>query len=397
MPHAGPLSFAKRDHDRVVDGVAGGFADQHGLDVIVVRAALVVLACAGGLGIALYALGTLVASPPGATVPPPHPHDQRRNLSVGLVTIGVVLVMRSTGLWLGDGVMAPLVVIAVGLVLIAVVRPHAAPVADLQTGRHARERLIAGAVFVAAGVALVGSTASLPNNVRAGSFAASLTIIGIAIVLGPWLTSLAQQAAAERRERIRANEREAVAAHLHDSVLQTLALIQRNADDPRRTVTLARQQERELREWLYGTHDESASTLEGAVRAMADDVEVAYDVRLDVVVVGDRQIDDHLSALVAALREACVNAAKHSGTTEISVFVEVGHDAIEAFVRDRGCGFDRADTSPDRHGIASSIEARMERIGGSSVIETVVGEGTEVQLVLPVLTATPTDAGSALR
>jgi signal transduction histidine kinase/phage shock protein PspC (stress-responsive transcriptional regulator) len=391
---AGSLSFAKQHDGRVLAGVASGFAVQHGVDVVLVRAALVVLSFAGGLGILLYALGAVLASPEGAEVGDAHPHDLQRTASVACISLGLVMVVRSTGLWLGDAVMLPILVIATGLVLLWVMRPATAERAaerfaagqlvDVASGRHARARLLAGAVLVSAGVAMVGLGRSVSTSVRIGAFATSVTIIGVALVLGPWLTRLAQQASADRRERIRATEREAMAAHLHDSVLQTLALIQRTADDPRRTVALARQQERELRDWLYGGAATAAGTLGGAVHAMAEDVEVTYHVRVEVVVVGDRPIDDDLGALVAAMREACVNAAKHSGTDEVSVYVEVTAEAVEAFVRDRGCGFDRSDAAPDRRGIAQSIEARLERVGGSATIDSVLGEGTEVQLRVPV-------------
>ena len=176
-----------------------------------------------------------------------------------------------------------------------------------------------------------------------------------------------------------------MAAHLHDSVLQTLALIQRNADDPRRTVTLARRQERELREWLYGTAGDSEPTIAGAIKAMAHEIEGLYDVRIEIVVVGDRPMDDAGVALTAAMREACVNAAKHSGVEDVSVFVEVGAGEIDAFVRDRGRGFDRDSSPTDRRGIQQSIVARIERAGGTATVDSAPGRGTEVHLVVPTV------------
>jgi signal transduction histidine kinase len=376
--------------------VAGGFADRHGLDAVVVRCAIVVLSFAAGVGVVLYALGAVLSA--GETAPAHvEPHDQRRNLAVACITLGLVLLVRSTGLWLGDAFMWPLVVAAAGVAVIGVVRPElgevspragtspgAPPLAELTAGRHARARLIVGAALVALGVLWVGSAGGVSRGVRVGAWATAITIIGVALVLGPWLTRLAQQAAAERRERIRAAEREAMAAHLHDSVLQTLALIQRTADDPRRTITLARQQERELRAWLYGAPGTAGETLDAAVRAMAHEVEAAYDVRIELVLVGDVAMDDELVSFVAALREACVNAAKHSGVAEVSVFVETRADGLEAFVRDRGRGFDRSDTAADRRGIAQSIEGRLARLGGSGTVESSPGEGTEVRLTLPL-------------
>jgi len=394
----GSLSVARRDEDRVLAGVAGGFADQHGVDPIVVRGALVLLSFAGGLGIALYAIGAGFSTAPDHRPVTRHRRDQLRNASVAAITVGALLVVRSTGLWLGDPFMVPLAVIVAGLALLGVLRPdvggrpwdalNGSGLGDLAAGRHAAARVIGGTVLVSLGLILVGIGGGVSTSVRAGVFATALTVLGIGVVLGPWMARMVQGVAEERRERIRVEEREAMAAHLHDSVLQTLALIQRTADDPRRTVTLARRQERELRDWLYGTPDAGSTTVAGAVLAMAADVEAAYDVTIDVVLVGDRPVDDRMVAMVSAMREACVNAAKHSGVGAISVFVEVGSGTVgpggvEAFVKDRGCGFDRTDAKPDRRGIADSIVGRLQRVGGSAEIESSPGDGTEVHLQLP--------------
>ena len=394
-----PLAFVRSDEHRVLAGVAGGFADQHGVDPTVVRGALVVLTFAGGIGLVLYALGALLAVSPATDHPElrRHPADQRRNASVACIAAGLTVVMRSTGLWLGDTAMIALSAGVSGLVLLSVLRPGrgdaagsastasaASPLADLLAGRHARTRLTAGAFLVAGGLVMVGVSGGVSRSLRVGVFATAITIVGIATVLGPWLARVAQEAAAERRQRIRAQEREAMAAHLHDSVLQTLALIQRNAEDPRRTVTLARQQERELRAWLYGGADARATTLASAIRAIEDEVEASYDVRVEVVVVGDSPMDERLTGFTAAVREACINAAKHSGVDEMAVYVELAGDSVEAFVRDRGAGFDPTEAQPDRRGIAHSIVARLARIGGAAVIESAPGAGTEVHLTLPV-------------
>jgi len=397
-----PLAFARRDDRRVLAGVAGGFADQHGIDPMVVRGALVVLTFAGGLGLVLYALGALISVSPSAPPAPRHPPDQLRNASVACVAAGATIVMRSTGLWLGDALMIAIGASVSGLVLLSVLRPGvvdgarsagtselsspsaaASPLADLLAGRHARMRLLAGAVLVAVGLVMVGASGGVSRSLRVGVFATAVTIVGIAVVLGPWLARVAQEATAERRQRIRAQEREAMAAHLHDSVLQTLALIQRNADDPRRTVTLARQQERELRAWLYGAADARAATLASAVRTIEDEVEASYDVRVEVVVVGDAPMDDGLVSFAAAMREACINAAKHSGVADMAVFVEIDDARVEAFIRDRGVGFDPSATFPDRRGLSQSIVARMARLGGTAIVESAPGEGTEVHLTLP--------------
>jgi len=210
-----------------------------------------------------------------------------------------------------------------------------------------------------------------------------VTVIGIAVITGPWWMRLVAQLSEERTERIRSQERADIAAHLHDSVLQTLALIQRNAASPREVSRLARGQERELRTLLYG--DRAASgQLADKLRRHAGEIEDGYAVKVDVVVVGDIELTDDLAALVAAAREALVNAAKHSQSTAISLYAEVEPGAVHVFVKDRGVGFDPADVASDRQGVRGSIEGRMERHGGTARIISSPGEGTEVRLMMPV-------------
>jgi signal transduction histidine kinase len=178
-----------------------------------------------------------------------------------------------------------------------------------------------------------------------------------------------------------------MAAHLHDSVLQTLALIQR-AREPREMAMLARTQERELRAWLYGRAPSVPGVrLRDALDAMASRIERGQAVKIETVAVGDAALDESLRALVAAISEASLNAATHSGAAEVSVYVEVEADAVTAFVRDHGSGFDPAAVPADRRGIADSIVARMQRHGGTA--EVVSGkDGTEVRLRIPRATAT---------
>jgi len=197
----------------------------------------------------------------------------------------------------------------------------------------------------------------------------------------------------ERRERIRSEERAELAAHLHDSVLQTLALIQRGATQnrPHEVVHLARRQERELRAWLYGDRGAPGGPLDNAgserlstaVAALAGDVEGDHAVTVEVVVVGDGPVDASTAALLGAIREATVNAAKHAGVADVSVYVEAGPREVTAFVRDRGNGFDPSTVPGDRHGIAHSIRGRIERHGGRVAITTGPGRGTEIELHVP--------------
>jgi signal transduction histidine kinase len=187
--------------------------------------------------------------------------------------------------------------------------------------------------------------------------------------------------AAERAERVRSQERAELAAHLHDSVLQTLALMQKRADDPREVAALARRQERELRAWLNGRRPDEAS-LAAALEAAAQEVEDDHGVPIDVVTVGDVPLGERSAALVAAAREALVNASKFAGPEPISLYAEVEGDRIEAFVRDRGPGFDPAAVPEDRRGVRESIVGRMERHGGRATVHAAPGQGTEVELVM---------------
>ncbi|MCU1502211.1 MAG: ATP-binding protein [Ilumatobacteraceae bacterium] len=403
--HRAGLSFRRRDDGRVVAGLAGGFADQHGVHARVVRGALVVLAFAGGVGLVVYALLALLAEPAAASavgavgdVGAPHPRDQRRDAAVGFVTLGLVVLVRSTNVWLGDPVMVPLIIIVAGVVVLGVFGDRAgvdvrrsplAAATDMLSGRNARARVLIGSALIAAGLIWVGAGRQVSGDVRTGIIATAASVLGVAVLLAPWLTRLAQDASDERRQRVRSEERAAMAEHLHDSVLQTLALIQRSADDPRRTITLARQQEHELRTWLYGDRSDGAATLSTAVDDLVAEVEARHDVPIERVVVGDRPMDADLVAFCGALREACVNASRHSGAEVVAVYVEVLADAVDGFVRDRGRGFDAvAARHPGRdgahRGISQSIEARMERIGGSSRIDSTPGEGTEVHLRVPL-------------
>jgi signal transduction histidine kinase len=250
-------------------------------------------------------------------------------------------------------------------------------------GSAPRVRLVAGTLLVLAGLAQF-LVANGPRSLRRNApLAALATLVGVAVIAGPWFWRLGRQLAEERRRRIRSQERAEVAAHLHDSVLQTLALIQRSGES-REMVTLARSQERELRSWLYGGARAADHTLlSTAMNDAAAEVERTHRVAIDVVAAGDCRIDEPVQALVLAAREAMVNAATHSGAHRVSVFVETGGDEVAAFVRDQGSGFDLDAVPSDRRGIADSIEGRIGRYGGAAEVLTTPGRGTEVRLRVP--------------
>ncbi len=218
------------------------------------------------------------------------------------------------------------------------------------------------------------------GQARRGLLSTAVVVLGLAVLTGPWWLRMTADLRAERRERIRSQERAEVAAHVHDSVLQTLALIRRSAEDPREVTRLARTQERELRGWLYRPAPAGEATFAAAVQQVAAEVEEAHGVTVETVVVGDAPTSPALLAVVAATREALVNAALHSGATTVSLYAEAGPERVEVFVRDRGSGFTPEEVPPDRFGEAQSIVGRMERHGGRAVLRSSPGTGTEVHL-----------------
>jgi signal transduction histidine kinase len=262
-------------------------------------------------------------------------------------------------------------------------------------------RVIAGAVFVAAGIAVFLFANLALGQIQFALLAIMATLVGVAVITVPWWLKLMRDLGEERRERIVEAERAEIAAHLHDSVLQTLALIQRQSDQPREVLRLARGQERELRHWLYGPTGYGRARaaepgVEGglaeAITVAAAEVEDTYAIDVRPVVVGDSPMNDDLRALVLATREAMVNAAKHAEVEEISVYVETEDGEVHVFVRDRGLGFDPDAVPEDRHGLADSVHARVTRHGGSVRLRSAPGEGTEVHLCMPV--PTPQEASS---
>jgi len=383
--------------DQVLAGVAADVARRLGLDPVVVRMALLVLTLAGGAGVLLYAVLWLRLARPGPSgqLPPPAapapPPDASGRLGLALMFLGVLLVLRALGLWFGDALVIPVALGAVGSVLIwsqadVSGRARLSRVLRLpgRSALHASPaRLVGGIVLVAvAMVALLVANDALVA-VRELGVAILAATLGLALLFGPWAIGLVEAVGLERRARIREEERGEIAAHLHDSVLQSLALIQRAGDDPQRMAAIARRQERELRRWLFeGRSDEDASTLSGALDAAVSALEDAHGITIELVRVGDAPLTRALAALVAAVREAVGNAARHAGVTTVSVFVEAAEDEVVAFVRDRGRGFDPDAVAEDRSGIRHSIRGRLERRGGRAVLTTEPGDGCEWELAV---------------
>ena len=240
-------------------------------------------------------------------------------------------------------------------------------------------RVVVGLGLVGAAFGMVVAQQNLIQELPEVMAMTVLALAGLAVVLAPWLYRSRTALTEARAEKVRADARADMAAHLHDSVLQTLALIQRQADDPKAVQQLARRQERELRSWLYGEQN-ADKTLKAALTTAAAEVEDDRGVPVEVVAVGDCDMTEPLVALVRAAREALVNAAKHSGASKIDLYAEVDDERVEVFVRDRGAGFDLDGVDDDRLGVKHSIIDRMARHGGSATIRTAPGEGTEVRL-----------------
>jgi signal transduction histidine kinase len=390
----------------VLGGVAGGLGRQLGIDPIIIRGAFIILGLVFATGVAIYALSWLLLPRDDGT-----PNilskalSDRKGLTAALAFVPALVAIQvlSDALkagWLSS-IAWPILLSAASLILIwrnapddekALLNHVAGPIFGLGFGgRPSRVGVI---VRDLAGVACaIGGVVVLIERNPHGSVLRPLggillIVTGFILVFGPWWLRIAGDFVTERQAREFAEERADMAARLHDSVLQTLALIQRRADDPQTVRQLARAQERDLRAWLFDGRkpagaDDSDSTLAHAVQKVVAEVEKLHGVQVEAVTVGDCPLDEDLEALLAAAREAIVNAAKWSQAEVVSVFVEVEPQMVSLYVRDKGQGFDPGGVPGDRRGISDSIRGRMERHGGMGSVDSRPGEGTEVSLQLP--------------
>jgi phage shock protein PspC (stress-responsive transcriptional regulator)/two-component sensor histidine kinase len=418
---AGPPALHRDTQRGLVAGVLAGLGGRMGIDPVLLRVVFVIAVIAtGGLALLLY-LVAWAALPAVDGEPPPLARvgrlaqlrrlprvrgDWRIAAGFGLLTLSVLLAFRQLGIWWSDALVWPLVLAAFGATLLWGRSREARPDVERRPGEggwraparpgahvpaaESSSRLVDlyGGVF---GVLLVVGAALLflsSNHVLGGLRDAALTsvvvIVALGLILAPFLWRLGRKLAAERAERIRSEERTELAAHLHDSVLQTLTLMQKRADDPREVAALARRQERELREWLAADGRRSnAGTFSAALRASAESTEDDHRVAVEVVTVGDCELEERAQAVLAAAREALVNAAKHAGEAgPVRLYAEIDDEQIEVFVTDRGPGFDLADVPQDRQGVRESILGRMKRAGGRAQLRSAPGRGTEVELAI---------------
>ncbi|HUS22311.1 MAG TPA: PspC domain-containing protein [Aeromicrobium sp.] len=398
-----PSRRAERPAERrILGGVAAGIADHLSVPVVWVRVGFVVATWFNGAGLIAYLLLWRFMPLTEPERAPGLEAAQRRGLRVGgavvgtreivqtmaivAVGVGVLVVLQVRGRGVSTAVLLPILAAVVGVVVVWRQLDEAS-LSDWvrqSNGASAAVRVAAGlGLVVVAAVYFVTQERGWSALVDLAS-ASTIALIGAALILGPWVASLLADLTRERRERVRSQERADVAAHLHDSVLQTLALLQRNAEDPAAVATLARRQERDLRAWLYGEESPRAGTFAALLRAAADDVEEAHRVPVELVMVGDAPASVKMAALARSAREAMVNAAKHAGVARVDVYAEVAGTTATVYVRDRGQGFDPETVADDRMGIRTSIVGRMERHGGTANVQSAPGEGTEITLTMEV-------------
>lgn len=377
------LHFTRRRSNRVLAGVAGGLADMLGVSDAYVRAAFITLGSVWGLGALVYLAFWLVAFD---RVADREVDEVSTSQTLGLVVAfaGLMVLLAAVGWWPNPAIVLVTGTLAFGTAFLTdSSRPGPLmALMDPAAGRPSRTRIIIGVVLLIGGLAIFSASIGAVFEWGIVLLAVALTSVGLVVAFGPWVRRLVTDLGEERNERIRQEERAEVAAHLHDSVLQTLALIQRS-DDPARMAILARHQESELRDWLYGNAPlDGVDLVSTALKQAAARVESDFQIPVDVVTVGDHPIDDRSKALVGAASEAMVNAAKHSGADRMSLYMEVGEESLEIFVTDQGKGFDPDAIAGDRRGLTRSIRDRVEKVGGTVSVESELGEGTEVMLKL---------------
>ena len=416
---AGAGRLTRSTRGRIVGGVAHGLAGHLGVNPWLVRAAFIVLAMSGGAGVAAYAAFWAlvpqrddVLDPGGAAAPAARDEDALARaederaarlgplIALAAVAAGGVLLLQRAGVGSSRLIAAPFLVVGLGVAVLWRVADDAQRArwrrtAEVSaTGRRAWVRVVVGVIFVVVGAAAVIGTGS---GVQAGvdALVGGLVVaVGVAVVAGPWLIRTTRELTDERRMRIRSQERAELAAHVHDSVVQTLTLIQRHADDPKAVVRLARAEERALRQWLYRPAGDDPGMFRAALEAAAAEVEDSHGGAVELVTVGDAPVDERLAALIQAAREAMVNAVKYASSAgPVSVYAELEAGQASVYVRDRGPGFDLDSIGEDRLGVRQSIVGRMERNGGHAQVVTGPGQGTEVKLVMPYSAGPPSPGG----
>jgi signal transduction histidine kinase/phage shock protein PspC (stress-responsive transcriptional regulator) len=397
--------FRRGVENAIIGGVCGGLAIRLGIKERNVRIAFSLLALVSGIGVLLYMV--LWLSLPRTNEREAIAqrlvgrHRQLYRIVIGLIAIIAIffvlhsLGMPNLGVYTWPFFLSLLGVIGVWRGASPEELDHlerlikSAPVIGVASSKSRRNvafRLVVGAILIFFGLEILHHLGGAWGVATPALFGAFVVLGGVLVLLAPWWLSTLNDLTGEREARVRIEERANVAAHLHDSVLQTLTLIERAAGDEAAVVRLARNQERELRQWLFDpnyTEDGDFGSFVSMLRHLEDEIENDYGVRVELVVVGDCEANDALIALVAAGREAAINAARWSGAESISVYGEVESDAFSLFVRDQGRGFDVSAVPDDRRGITLSIRQRIAQHGGTAVLKSTAGVGTEVELFVP--------------
>lgn len=391
-------------HRAVAGGVCAGIAEGMGVPVGLLRAAVVLATLlGGGLGVAVYIVLWAVLpvdesgpaeplSPAGGATPiTGQPRRHRMSVHHWLVVLGLMVfgagisLGTEVGSWVTDARYAvPVLAIAAGALVAWYQLDAGGPRRRARSAWVGVAQVIGGLLLVTFGVVVLVTRGQSPQAVWNGALAAVAVLGGALVIAAPFGLRMYRGLQREQLARVRETERADIAAHLHDSVLQTLALIQRRSDDPSTVQRLARRQERELRAWLYGAAQQATDSLAAALAEQVHEVEDEHGVPVELVVTGDRVLDEAGTMLMRATREAVLNAVRH-GRPPVSVYVEAGRGGVEVFVRDHGVGFDLDDldsVADDRMGVRESILGRMERAGGTARIRR-LENGTEVSLTLP--------------
>lgn len=389
-----PLADGQMPPAALMGGVCAGIATHLGVNVWLVRAIFVGLLFLNGVGALAYALAIALipaGNPASSQLAAPtrlaaqlnqlqskDGRDQAATIFSGVVLLALaaILVAWSRG-WLESNAYLPLLIIGCGA---ALAWSQAEEVMHTPRSMAAIARLVAGLALAVLGVLIWLSDHTDMSGMLIGAFAALVMLSVVALVLAPLWLGVIRQLSQTQAAQARASERADIAAHLHDSVLQTLTLLRAQADDPQRVAALALSQERELRAWLYGDNHPTNENLRSEVESVSREIEQLYGVPVDSVIVGDTPATTKTRVLTSALREALANAVRH-GKPPISLYVEVSGQEVEAYVRDHGAGFDLETINPDRHGVRDSIIGRMQRHGGSATIRA-REPGTEVCLRL---------------
>ena len=389
-----PLADGQMPPAALMGGVCAGIATHLGVNVWLVRAIFVGLLFLNGVGALAYALAIALipaGNPASSQLAAPtrlaaqlnqlqgkDGRDQAATIFSGVVLLALaaILVAWSRG-WLESNAYMPLLIIGCGA---ALAWSQAEEVMHTPRSMAAIARLAAGLALAVLGVLIWLSDHTDMSGMLIGAFAALVMLSVVALVLAPLWLGVIRQLSQTQAAQARASERADIAAHLHDSVLQTLTLLRAQADDPQRVAALALSQERELRAWLYGDNHPTNENLRSEVESVSREIEQLYGVPVDSVIVGDTPATAKTRVLTSALREALANAVRH-GKPPISLYVEVSGQEVEAYVRDHGAGFELEAINPDRHGVRDSIIGRMQRHGGSATIRA-REPGTEVCLRL---------------